>query len=1211
MIEQRNHIGETHRILIYTDLAQGTEMTQIYTISSKDTVKDVIKQILARNHLSLKDPNLFYLTFRRQSSHENKKCINSQRRMFQSNVYEENLQLSTAWPLQINQKEVDVTLYSDAILSRTLDLTKDNRLTLHMQTGGVLKVYDSCFSNPASIRQFHIAKTTCSEELIDLILTVAGSSDPVNDYCLVEEGTNEESRILRPKDYPLLIIQSTQSSGMLVLRKREEALTMGKRRSSWISKTKPYFRRSAFDRSSRTPSPVKLSLTQRLNPFPCIFKGNSRSRTTESFNSEPLPSFEKSQFIESEKKTSQPNGNGYFPKPSNTQTKMSSLMGQNNKGDNQDSFTVFDSPTGQNSSNDSGITTHSSTINKTFPTNHQAVNTDPNASEWSLGPSESFLMNHSGKCTSTTPPLPPKSAHHRARCCNGLKDQYLNASSHDFCNHHLVEPPRPHSRNLSSSEKDKKCRSEKSASPILALDANGICENRQNAVRFQENVNGLYQCANGNDCPSEDSTISDFKPKDHLERAESSDSVKTTVPVDWDSKTTIHQQISDGAVPDAAYDNNYRNLNTEYDVPADNSIDRRDSSPSSLLLDIYEKLKCFNKSRSRCSSPQKPPLALNRTQVANIQQYQERMVQTDESSRNTSREPLINSPSRSYHEMNGDYDASFNDLFHVKTPTNEMNSHASPCRMYSPASLTLSAHINNDSSKSWRVIENKSFETFTSNHSDEVFSPDKKHQIVSNGVHTLQNGNHNTQSSLMIASQLNDSDVNVSSVSRENMLTLAAEIPTQLNISQQYGMQLNLSPNHFIPNNILPFPSQQHSPTLVQKLFTYNFEAMRNSTSRLSSSDVSAMGDEKIISLKENALTNTKPANSSSKKTNHKGANILVHGCTKTRATTFNTDYSESYPSLFDVLHHCDIYRVLLDPNLPSLSDQLGLRLCLTKFPLDDVQRADTLQKLQYSDKYGKKDSNESINSVHSSNRLNGSKPRVRSPNSGTFPTVDIQQAELSFDVVTIESIEPDSPASFEGSLAPGHIILEVDGKDLLRPHYLKDVHGNRMNVLDVARNQLRNARQAALTAEIPPIRITAAQYHSNFGSANAANNLERFNSSIRSKNEANKRKYSLLNHQTMNSISYEKQNLTNGDLPVRESHDENTNQTHESNQSLRKTSEEIDDINSKSVSELTDFSEDGVNSLKSKLIWFPHRRDEYPSQSPFDPRSHEFFVNL
>ncbi|VDQ13838.1 unnamed protein product, partial [Trichobilharzia regenti] len=442
--------------------------------------------------------------------------------------------------------------------------------------------------------------------------------------------------------------------------------------------------------NSRTPSPVKLSLTQRLNPFPCIFKGISRSRTMESFNSEPLPPFEKSQFIESEQKTSQQNTNEYFPKPLNTQTNMSSLMGQNNKGDNQDSFEVFGSPASQNSSNDSGITTHSSTINKRFATNHQTVNNDPNTSEWSLGPSESFMMNHSGKSTSTTPPLPPKPIHHRTRCCNGLKDQYLNASSHDSCNHQSVEPPRPHCRNLSCSEKDKKyqylkasshdscnhqsvepprphrrnlscsekdkkCRSEKSASPILALDANGICENRQNAVRFQENANGLSQCANGNDCPSDDSTLSDFKPGDHFERAESSDSVKTTVPVDWDSKTTSHQQISNGAGIDATYDNNYRHSNTEYDVPADNSIDRRDSSPSSLLLDIYEKLKCFNRSRSRCSSPQKPPLPLNRTQVANIQKYQERMVQTDESSRSSSRGSLINSPSRGYHEMNGDY----------------------------------------------------------------------------------------------------------------------------------------------------------------------------------------------------------------------------------------------------------------------------------------------------------------------------------------------------------------------------------------------------------------------------------------------------------------------------------------------------------------------------------------------------------------------------
>ncbi|VDP57236.1 unnamed protein product [Schistosoma mattheei] len=98
-------------ILIYTDLAQGTEVTQIYTITSKDTVKDVIKQILARNHLSLKDPNLFYLTYRRQTNndhHHNNKHIKSKQQGFHSNLYEamevNTFNTSGIWPLNQNSK---------------------------------------------------------------------------------------------------------------------------------------------------------------------------------------------------------------------------------------------------------------------------------------------------------------------------------------------------------------------------------------------------------------------------------------------------------------------------------------------------------------------------------------------------------------------------------------------------------------------------------------------------------------------------------------------------------------------------------------------------------------------------------------------------------------------------------------------------------------------------------------------------------------------------------------------------------------------------------------------------------------------------------------------------------------------------------------------------------------------------------------------------
>ncbi|CAH8488483.1 unnamed protein product [Schistosoma curassoni] len=1214
MIEQRIHNNETHRILIYTDLAQGTEVTQIYTITSKDTVKDVIKQILARNHLSLKDPNLFYLTYRRQTNndhHHNNKHIKSKQQGFHSNLYEamevNTFNTSGIWSLNQNSKDIDVTLYSDAILSRTLDLTKDNRLTLHMQTGGVLKIYDSCFSNPASIRQFHIAKTTCSEELIDLILTVTCSSDPVTDYCLVEEGINEEGRILRPKDYPLLIVQNSQSLGVLVLRKKQDALLMNKRRSAWMNKTKPYFRRSIRDKSSRTPSPVKQTLTQRLNPFPCIFKGLSKSRILENISCETLPSFDKTEFIESECQTNQVNGNEFIDdkrsRPNSTKPLSFRYM---NDLDSEDKFEIF-SPSNNNNGFD-----HLGYNNQTLPlynrpyTIRSTSNNDHIASEWSLAPSET---HHIMKVTSTTPPLPPKSTNSRGRYYNGIQHKQYNFYHPCFYEKQSNEP---HRQNPSITEANKICKPERSASPILAFDANRICESRQSAVRFQENTNTSGIWTKENECSLEDTTstaqTNGYKPKIFIDRAQSSDSVQTFTPADWDDKTTSHEKVTDSANVGTTYDNGCSNTITEYDVPPDNGVDWKHSIPLPILYDSYSKQKCSDKPNNDHCINRRPPSDINSTQTSEKKpQIQQKKNQRGDRSEENKHGHDIQAHIDFCTKTNGDYDESLNGFLPLmKSDLDQMKLQNSYTQVNIPPKLTLNSYVTNNSLKLRGMT---SFETITTSQSCEDFSL-YRHQIMSNGQNNLQNESYSSTSHLSVPTPFHDSDVSVSMVSKENMLTLATELPIQSNEFKQYETHLDFSPNTSVHNNHSNDSNnnisnnntnksstlfQQHPASQVHKLFTYNFEAIANRVNSQSSLELTSVENGKKATLNNSTHLKHKKKSSYSKK--HDRASILVHGCKKTNASSSDIGTVESYPSLFDVLHHCDIYRVVLDPNLPSLSDQLGLRLCLTKFPLDDVQRADTLQKLQNNQIFDIKSSDGSVETMNSMNSLKGPKPHIGSRNNGTFKPIEMKHSNMAFDVVTIESIEPDSPASFEGSLAPGHIILEVDGKDLLHPKCLKDGYGNKLNILTIAQNQLRAARQAALNGEIPPIRITAAQYHNNFGLANTVSNLERISLSVRHKNGLNGNMHISTNHTT-----FDKLQRSNG--VVRENnqqYDTDFDQMNETSQSF-KTSDPSE-IYSKCNSELTNSGEDLIETLKNQLIWFSRNQQMNSCQSPFDPR--------
>ncbi|VDP65387.1 unnamed protein product [Echinostoma caproni] len=103
-------------VTVYGEHFEQGEPFQSYTVGSKETAKELIQQILRRNHLNLKDPNLFYLTF-----HIDPRYISTNYELMAVPRFTHGSSDRSGGKSHVG------TLYSDAILSRTLDLTKDNR----------------------------------------------------------------------------------------------------------------------------------------------------------------------------------------------------------------------------------------------------------------------------------------------------------------------------------------------------------------------------------------------------------------------------------------------------------------------------------------------------------------------------------------------------------------------------------------------------------------------------------------------------------------------------------------------------------------------------------------------------------------------------------------------------------------------------------------------------------------------------------------------------------------------------------------------------------------------------------------------------------------------------------------------------------------------------------------------------------------------------
>ncbi|VDP65386.1 unnamed protein product [Echinostoma caproni] len=220
-----------------------------------------------------------------------------------------------------------------------------------------------------------------------------------------------------------------------------------------------------------------------------------------------------------------------------------------------------------------------------------------------------------------------------------------------------------------------------------------------------------------------------------------------------------------------------------------------------------------------------------------------------------------------------------------------------------------------------------------------------------------------------------------------------------------------------------------------------------------------------------------------------------VWSSSQTKEPVFETMQRPPYPTLFDILHHCNILRVVLDPNIPSQSKQLGLHLGLSKFPLDDIQRASSIQRLQQQQQQSANTgSKDTLNSVGSESQYGpkGPKPRIRPREGSAFRAVEYRRLEDAPDIVTIERVDPDSPAAIEGGLTAGTLLLEINGKTLLPTADSDDLSTSSIGLLRLAVEQLQAASQAGRLGEAALVRITAARYHNRFGVENKVDTPER-----------------------------------------------------------------------------------------------------------------------
>ncbi|PAA69988.1 hypothetical protein BOX15_Mlig003876g1 [Macrostomum lignano] len=157
-----------------------------YPVDASTTASDLVKAVLARHSMLSKDPHLLYVT------------------------------LDTLGPRGFAESvELDDT-------SRLLQRLRTARLTskpsfnhvfvMHMRSGGLLKIHDSCIMPGSFYNSLYVSMETKTTQVIALLLASYGSKELASNFQLVaKDSKGREIRQLMPGEFPLAVQQQHQS----------------------------------------------------------------------------------------------------------------------------------------------------------------------------------------------------------------------------------------------------------------------------------------------------------------------------------------------------------------------------------------------------------------------------------------------------------------------------------------------------------------------------------------------------------------------------------------------------------------------------------------------------------------------------------------------------------------------------------------------------------------------------------------------------------------------------------------------------------------------------------------------------------------------------------------------------------------------------------------------------------------------------------------
>ncbi|XP_044740409.1 uncharacterized protein LOC123301630 isoform X2 [Chrysoperla carnea] len=110
----------------------------------------------------------------------------------------------------------------------------DSKFSLQTRRGGLVKVYDSALMSNSQYKSLLISARTTSDELIALLLSCYGSSEPIEQFSLYEVSNDrEQQRKLHPDDRPLLVQQSWQLPCHFLIRRNPDYRPLSRRKFNW------------------------------------------------------------------------------------------------------------------------------------------------------------------------------------------------------------------------------------------------------------------------------------------------------------------------------------------------------------------------------------------------------------------------------------------------------------------------------------------------------------------------------------------------------------------------------------------------------------------------------------------------------------------------------------------------------------------------------------------------------------------------------------------------------------------------------------------------------------------------------------------------------------------------------------------------------------------------------------------------------------------